>query len=125
MTYSEKLKDPRWQKKRLEILQAHNFTCDGCADHEKTLHVHHGYYQRDLQPWEYSNETLHVFCEECHLEREDSENGVRSTMASMTNDELCDFLPSIGILAACAGWHAIFKICDAIYSAGNKSKSSP
>jgi len=28
LTYSEKLKDPRWQKKRLEILSRDNFTCE-------------------------------------------------------------------------------------------------
>jgi 5-methylcytosine-specific restriction endonuclease McrA len=28
--YSEKLRDPRWQKKRLEIFQRDNFICQNC-----------------------------------------------------------------------------------------------
>ena len=32
MGYSEKLKDPRWQKKRLEILERDNFRCQYCGD---------------------------------------------------------------------------------------------
>lgn len=38
--YLEKLKDPRWQKRRLEIFQRDEFTCQVCFDTESTLHVH-------------------------------------------------------------------------------------
>ena len=31
MTYTEKLKDPRWQKKRLEILERDNWECQDCG----------------------------------------------------------------------------------------------
>lgn len=30
--YSQKLLDPRWQRKRLEILQRDDFTCQVCSD---------------------------------------------------------------------------------------------
>lgn len=39
--YSEKLKDPRWQKKRLEILNRDEFACRFCGDNKSTLNVHH------------------------------------------------------------------------------------
>jgi hypothetical protein len=65
-TYSEKLKDPKWQRKRLEILDRDNFTCQICEDTEKTLHVHHKYYKKGAEPWEYENESLVSLCWECH-----------------------------------------------------------
>lgn len=49
-TYSEKLKSPKWQKKRLEILQRDEFTCQHFNDKENTLHVHHIAYSGN--PWE-------------------------------------------------------------------------
>jgi hypothetical protein len=66
MTYKEKLLDPRWQRKRLEILQRADFKCEVCGDGKKTLHVHHGYYERGFDPWDYDNETLNCLCDPCH-----------------------------------------------------------
>lgn len=69
-TYSEKLKDPRWQRRRLEILNRDNFTCQKCADTEKTLHVHHRWYKAGKEPWEYPDDILITLCESCHSEEE-------------------------------------------------------
>lgn len=66
-TYSEKLRDPRWQKKRLEILEQNNFTCQLCSDTETELHVHHLFYTKGKQPWEYTNDALVTLCKHCHL----------------------------------------------------------
>lgn len=41
MDYKEQIKDPRWQKRRLEIFQKDEFTCKLCGNSQKTLHVHH------------------------------------------------------------------------------------
>lgn len=67
-SYFEKLKDPRWQRQRLEILERDQFTCQRCGSTEKTLHVHHGYYVRDCDPWDYEEWTLHTVCCDCHAE---------------------------------------------------------
>jgi len=64
MTYSEKLKDPRWQKKRLKILERDDFTCTDCGDTESTLMVHHLKYSGD--PWEIEDKYLITLCEICH-----------------------------------------------------------
>lgn len=64
--YSEKLKDPRWQKKRLEVLQRNEFTCQECGSTEDTLHVHHRYYERGKNPWEYPDESMETLCFICH-----------------------------------------------------------
>lgn len=64
-TYAEKLKDPRWQKKRLEILERDNWTCRHCFATDKTLHVHHLIYTTD-NPWDCDPDILITLCEECH-----------------------------------------------------------
>ncbi len=65
-TYSQLLRDPRWQKKRLEIMQRDKFTCQNCKDTESTLNVHHCFYKEDSSPWEYPNSSLITLCEKCH-----------------------------------------------------------
>ena len=67
MEYKEKLKDPRWQKKRLEILKRDNWCCQSCFDPSSMLIVHHLKYIFGKEPWDYPNETLLTLCESCHL----------------------------------------------------------
>lgn len=64
MTYQEKLKDPRWEKKRLQILNRDKFTCIHCGDTENTLHVHHKSYHDN--PWDAPDHELKTLCEDCH-----------------------------------------------------------
>ncbi len=70
--YSEKLKDPRWQKKRLKILERDNFTCQKCRSTEKTLHIHHKTYNEGSEPWEYHNMVLITLCNECHEDEKEN-----------------------------------------------------
>lgn len=64
--YGEKLKDPRWQKKRLGILDRDGWECRCCGANDKTLHVHHAYYVSGREPWDYPNESLAAVCVDCH-----------------------------------------------------------
>lgn len=66
--YSKKLRDPRWQKMRLEILSRDEFTCQKCFDSESTLNVHHCYYEYGKEPWDYPAKSLVTLCETCHEE---------------------------------------------------------
>lgn len=66
LTYYEKLRDPRWQKKRLEVMQENNFSCELCGDSTTTLNVHHKEYFKDWEPWNYTNSQLACLCEPCH-----------------------------------------------------------
>lgn len=66
-SYLDKLKDPRWQKKRLLILERDGWACRLCHDTENTLHVHHKIYIRGNEPWEYEDGLLISLCEDCHL----------------------------------------------------------
>lgn len=70
-SYWEKLRDPRWQKKRLEVMNRDDFSCVRCSAKDKTLNVHHLFYDRVSDPWEYDLDVLHTLCDECHkLEEE-------------------------------------------------------
>lgn len=66
MTYAEKLKHPKWQKKRLKILERDDWTCQKCDDDTSTLHVHHLEYTKNTDPWNYNDKTLITLCEYCH-----------------------------------------------------------
>lgn len=65
-TYSKKLLNPKWQRKRLEILSRSDFHCDECGDGENALHVHHKHYIKGREPWEYEDHELMALCEKCH-----------------------------------------------------------
>lgn len=66
MNYWDQLKDPRWQKKRLERLSAEGWQCMNCCDKTETLHVHHKRYVNGRAPWEYEDVELDVLCDGCH-----------------------------------------------------------
>jgi len=66
MRYAEKLKNPKWQKKRLEILQRDDFKCQFCKSTENTLHIHHEVYKRGSEPCDYPNSVLKTLCHKCH-----------------------------------------------------------
>ncbi|KKN50932.1 hypothetical protein LCGC14_0627970 [marine sediment metagenome] len=72
--YIEKLKDPRWQRKRLEIFERDGWKCQVCQDNLITLAVHHKVYLPNKEPWEYPDELLGTLCENCHTE--EMERGV-------------------------------------------------
>ena len=80
--YATKLKDPRWQKKRLEILERDKWTCQLCGDTESTLMIHHLRYLKENEPWEYNENLLITLCEECHQsETEDRYNADKCLIA--------------------------------------------
>lgn len=69
-TYYEKLKDPKWQKMRLKILERDNFSCCRCGNQDETLNIHHIQYKKVTNPWDYPNNYLLTLCEKCHEEEE-------------------------------------------------------
>ena len=65
--YSELLKHPKWQKKRLEILERDKFEYRSCMVNNKTLHVHHLAYDNNYKtPWDYPDYYLITLCQDCH-----------------------------------------------------------
>ena len=98
-TYSEKLKDPRWQKRRLDVLSRENFTCETCASDEKTLHVHHCYYEKGMEPWDYPDHALKCLCETCHQDRQAAELSIQRAISRLNFDGVnslyCDILYAV------------------------------
>jgi len=84
-TYWELLRHPNWQRMRLEVMQRDGFTCVVCLSTDKTLNVHHAYYEKGCAPWEYPPETLKTLCEDCH---------------KATHDVLADIKKQVGSLPA-------------------------
>lgn len=64
-TYKEKLKDPKWLRKREAILKERGEACQWCGETDRP-EVHHGYYGFAMHPWEYDDDTLWVLCRPCH-----------------------------------------------------------
>lgn len=89
--YWQKLRDPRWQRKRLEIMERDGFMCCWCDSGDSTLNVHHGYYEKGLEPWEYDSETLWTLCESCHQHAETYRKAVYRLIAQRNPWEVCSW----------------------------------
>ena len=66
MSYRDMLRDPRWQRKRLTILQRDNFRCRACGDRWRELEVHHFRYPKEKPIWEVDDTDLITYCADCH-----------------------------------------------------------
>jgi hypothetical protein len=91
-TYSEKLKDPRWQKKRLEIMERDGFACQQCGDEKSTLSVHHAYYVSKREPWQYPNWSLSTLCNECHENKHNDEESDANEAGFNEWEEIMGFM---------------------------------
>lgn len=63
--YSRKLASPKWQKKRLIILNRDKWKCRYCGDDKTELHVHHLKYT-GKNPEDAPNKDLITACADCH-----------------------------------------------------------
>jgi hypothetical protein len=84
MTYFAQLRDRRWQRKRLKILERDGWRCQNpkCRhpdDDAVFLVVHHHVYLPDKMAWEYADAELTTFCHRCHgnMHRKDNESLAR------------------------------------------------
>lgn len=78
-TYSEKLRDPKWQRLRLAVMERDEFACRACGDKDSTLNVHHLVaYKKNADPWDYELWELITLCEDCHKTITDDFNEMKS-----------------------------------------------
>jgi hypothetical protein len=99
--YSSMLRDPRWQKKRLEIMQAADFTCQDCGSKTATLNVHHVLYKSGVKPWEYPSDCLIVVCESCHVNRQEIQNSLLWSLGQIRGGGIIsDFHSAFQMLAS-------------------------
>lgn len=83
MSYSDKLKDPRWQRMRLEVMGRDGFRCRDCGRDDQSLHVHHCFYEKG-DPWETGANFLLTLCDSCHESRGTLEIDARRMLAQIT-----------------------------------------
>jgi len=108
--YSEKLKDPRWQKKRLEVFNRDGFECSNCGNKDSMLAVHHLYYEKDKDPWDYPLEAFKTFCEECHE--------IERSCRKEYENHLLEMLRHDGFSA-----DDVFSLCEGFYYMNKQSTS--
>lgn len=100
-SYSDKLKDPRWQRRRLEIMGRDDFHCAECGSETETLHVHHKAYVRGKEPWDYPDAMLITLCEGCHdsAHSEDNRRKLSNLVAMcLTESQAADVFSSFQAL---------------------------
>jgi 5-methylcytosine-specific restriction endonuclease McrA len=51
-TYRQQLRDPRWQRRRLQVFERDGWTCQQCGAEDQELQVHHTRYVAGAAPWE-------------------------------------------------------------------------
>lgn len=101
LTYREQLLHPSWQRKRLEIMERDDFTCQHCCDGESTLNVHHKCYVKGRLAWEYPGHQLITLCATCHAFAHDRLARLASLWATLPSDgPFSDF----EAMAMLSGW---------------------
>ena len=98
-SYPELLQDPRWQRKRLEILERDGFECTNCGDTKASLHVHHQLYDW-RSPWEYENETLVTLCADCHKKQTALSRQLRVALSRLDSSAVAGVLGYVNGLIA-------------------------
>lgn len=86
--YAQQLRDPRWQKRRLEILSRDEWECTECGAKDTELHVHHARYKYGLKPWEYEDVDLSTMCSKCHNDHTQVTRDARDAFYSMLQQDL-------------------------------------
>lgn len=110
-TYSELLRSPLWQKKRLKILERDDFTCQYCGCKEKELQVHHRIYHKGAKPWEYDDSELITLCSRCHEIETEEKNYHYETFK-----DICNLAREIGLSEQFIGvaFAHIYSVLEAI-----------
>ena len=86
-TYSQKLRDPMWKAKRLQVIEARGKQCEECGS-PSNLQVHHTYYEFGLEPWEYPDSALKCLCDPCHSRRHQLLDGIKLQLERIDNEDL-------------------------------------
>ena len=114
LSYEEQIKSPYWQKRRLQILQRDNFTCQICGSTEKTLHVHHLHYRKDAKIWDYPDSLLITLCEDCHRMEHEMRSENDYSVTNIIHDLRCSGFTNFEIASM------LYKIAHENFVNGNQ-----
>lgn len=104
-SYRELLRDPRWQRRRLEIMQRASFRCESCLAGDKTLNVHHRIYRRGADPWEYADHELTCLCEQCHETEHQWRQRLQEALAQLRRADIEQVIGFAEGLVHLERWH--------------------
>ena len=90
MDYAKSLRDPRWQKKRLRILERDQWTCRDTHKTDEELHVHHCWYAKG-GPWETPDEYLITLTKEAHKKRQNLEARAKKALGMILANTQNDY----------------------------------
>lgn len=102
----QQLRDPRWQKKRLIILERDGWKCQECGATDKNLQVDHLIYAPTGRPWDVEDKDLRTLCDGCHRTISELRKIARAYIGDLgikALDALVDFMVLKGILKMGAG----------------------
>lgn len=100
LTYAQQLAHPKWQRRRLEMLNAAGWACTACGNDDNQLHVHHRQYFKGRMAWEYADHELAVLCNDCHGSEHYDDELLKRTL-SLVPLGMC---PTFNALALLAGF---------------------
>lgn len=90
MNYKKLLQDPRWQKKRLKIMERDNFTCRDTGSTDEQLQVHHCWYAKG-NPWETPDEFLLTLSKDAHQYRQGLEQRAKKALGLIMAKTPCHY----------------------------------
>ena len=99
-TYSEQLKHPLWQRKRLQVLERAGWACQACGGNTTQLHAHHKVYLKGHWPWEYPDDLLECLCDPCHDKAHENLKRLELTVAQQPSALLPNVVRLMGSLGA-------------------------
>lgn len=127
--YKSQYMHPKWQKRRLEMLESAGYQCQSCEDTEKTLHVHHKRYIKGRDVWDYADDDLEVLCADCHKHEHWQKDELNKMVSSMDSDQVSNLICLVAGMQSysyeiedeqLANWETLNKTAvDAGYIAGS------
>jgi len=100
LTYYQQMQHPLWQKKRLRVMEFHEFKCQECEAEEEQLHVHHPMYKRGAMIWDYTISELMCLCEACHKETHKKDEVVKKAATHLRNEDKHEVAGFINMMVA-------------------------
>ena len=102
-SYRSQYLDPRWQKKRLKVMESTGFKCENCQSETNTLNVHHKQYIPNRDIWDYRLNQFLVLCEGCHEAYHSEFDWLNEVIGSVDPRTLS----RKGMAAFLAGWGSV------------------
>lgn len=61
-------------------MERDDFRCQNCGNPDTTLNIHHKYYIKDRDPWEYPDLSLITLCDYCHAKEHTSKTEIEKDL---------------------------------------------